>query len=417
MVRALAVGLCLLGAATCVLSAVPEERDGKIFSLINVIKFPNALCSGTSKNGTCYTSDECKDKGGTESGSCADGFGVCCVFSLTCGEKSSENNTYIIQASTSTFTNPSCMYEICPMDKQIARIRFDFTTHVISNPGLATTDVVGNANNVNGVGVTGSCNTDSFSISSPYGGSPVICGTNSGQHMIVDSDGMGCHMVNFQLSSVSFSRSWDIFITQFAATDNLDKTKAGPMGCLQYFTGKTNFVSSFNFPPLTTVLSTGVSTAAQTHLNNQRYNICMRRELGTCFMCFTPIGVYSATAVILQSTFGLSVSPTAAITQGSVDTVCTTDYLEIPGAEISPGTPTANYRKRFCGRAFVTAEMGVAHVTVCTRQQPYIISVNFDDQELGATATADMATLNDQQGTPSGTLGFGLVYEQMTTGC
>ena len=30
-------------------------------------------------NGTCYTAEECSNRDGVESGTCADGFGVCCV--------------------------------------------------------------------------------------------------------------------------------------------------------------------------------------------------------------------------------------------------------------------------------------------------------------------------------------------------
>ena len=38
------------------------------------------MCVGSSsRNGTCYTESECEDKGGTAAGSCADGFGVCCI--------------------------------------------------------------------------------------------------------------------------------------------------------------------------------------------------------------------------------------------------------------------------------------------------------------------------------------------------
>ncbi len=42
--------------------------------------FPNAACSGSgTKNGTCYTQAECSSLGGTNAGSCASGFGVCCT--------------------------------------------------------------------------------------------------------------------------------------------------------------------------------------------------------------------------------------------------------------------------------------------------------------------------------------------------
>ena len=42
-------------------------------------RFNNGPCQGDSKNGTCYTTEECETKGGTNSGSCASGYGVCCT--------------------------------------------------------------------------------------------------------------------------------------------------------------------------------------------------------------------------------------------------------------------------------------------------------------------------------------------------
>ena len=50
-------------------------------SIVNIIKFENGPCnaSSTGLTGTCYTSKECLTKGGTASGSCASGFGVCCL--------------------------------------------------------------------------------------------------------------------------------------------------------------------------------------------------------------------------------------------------------------------------------------------------------------------------------------------------
>ena len=44
------------------------------------IKFQNDVCNTeTAMNGTCYTAEECSDRDGVATGSCADGFGVCCV--------------------------------------------------------------------------------------------------------------------------------------------------------------------------------------------------------------------------------------------------------------------------------------------------------------------------------------------------
>ena len=51
-------------------------------SLVNffsVVRFPNSVCSGDTINGTCYSSEECSARGGTNSGSCAGGYGVCCT--------------------------------------------------------------------------------------------------------------------------------------------------------------------------------------------------------------------------------------------------------------------------------------------------------------------------------------------------
>ena len=44
------------------------------------MRFPNSGCKTTTGlNGTCFTSAECSANGGTATGTCASGFGVCCV--------------------------------------------------------------------------------------------------------------------------------------------------------------------------------------------------------------------------------------------------------------------------------------------------------------------------------------------------
>ena len=48
-------------------------------SLFNVVTFPNDPCDAGSRNGTCYTKEECSQLGGTNDGSCAQGYGVCCT--------------------------------------------------------------------------------------------------------------------------------------------------------------------------------------------------------------------------------------------------------------------------------------------------------------------------------------------------
>lgn len=50
-----------------------------VLQLFNVVRFPNLVCTGTwGQAGTCYSVQECLDRGGTAYGPCAYGFGVCC---------------------------------------------------------------------------------------------------------------------------------------------------------------------------------------------------------------------------------------------------------------------------------------------------------------------------------------------------
>jgi hypothetical protein len=62
-----------------------------VLSLFTIVSFKNAPCtSGTGNNGTCYSSSDCTRLGGTASGSCASGFGVCCLCEKTVFEQITE---------------------------------------------------------------------------------------------------------------------------------------------------------------------------------------------------------------------------------------------------------------------------------------------------------------------------------------
>merc|ERR1719225_1842890 len=108
-----------------------ETRNGKVLPVFQVVRFPNDPCviSGGSKNGTCYTAEECSNKGGTNAGSCASGFGVCCTFTLGCGGSSSENCTYFDSATT--VATGSCKAKICPCNDNICQMRLDFNRFII----------------------------------------------------------------------------------------------------------------------------------------------------------------------------------------------------------------------------------------------------------------------------------------------
>merc|ERR1712203_552501 len=137
--------LALLAIVGTTVYALPNEpKDGKAIGIFNVVRFPNDVCNTeTAMNGTCYTAEECSDRDGVATGSCADGFGVCCVISLTCGATTSENCTYLTLAATATLAGTQCNYKICPASSTVSRIRLDLTMFNIAAPfGLLTDGTV-----------------------------------------------------------------------------------------------------------------------------------------------------------------------------------------------------------------------------------------------------------------------------------
>ena len=63
-------------------------------------------------------------------------------------------------------------------------------------------------------GSIGDCDNDKFSVSNPSGpGTPVICGTNTNQHMFVDVGGTDCLTVNFQFGADSATRSYSVKVS------------------------------------------------------------------------------------------------------------------------------------------------------------------------------------------------------------
>merc|ERR1711899_187676 len=392
---------------------VVEEsgRKGKILPIFQVVKFPNDICSGGTCNGTCYTAEECSNKGGTNDGSCASGFGVCCAFALGCGSSSSENQTYLVQTSVTSLTSP-CTYTICKCNSNICRIRYDFTTFVLASAVLGTTVSAAATAAGSQIGTAlGDCTTDQFSITAPGNqGTPVICGSNGGYHMIVDASSE-CHDATFNVAgATTTSRYWTIRVTQYACGDY---DMSGWPGCLQYYTSTASTIQNFAFPSSATTTTSGT-----THLSNQKYDICIRRASGYCYICYSPWT--TGTAVIAQNSFGLSVSPDAA-SKAAINTACTSDYIQIPYgntaaiAAITAPATEATFAHNYCGRFFSIASAATAAVTVCTRRAPFTVGVNFDSNELTDDAVADgMANTSEASEFPGGITGFKLIYWQMT---
>jgi len=221
--------------------------------IFQVVKFSNDVCTGTTRNGTCYTTQECSDLGGTTEGNCAEGFGVCCIFLADCEETISQNNTYLVKAAHTA--GNGCNYNICPSSGNICRIRFDLNTfslamqNTLINNAAACSAGTTTTLNCAGAGTgayTGRCSVDQFQIVGRKMQSPVICGTAAvGQHMILDvEDENDClnTIVNVGTNDASTSRQWDIHVTEYLCSDH---DVSGPPGCLQYFTGSSGVIRDF----------------------------------------------------------------------------------------------------------------------------------------------------------------------------
>jgi len=395
-----------------------DELRNPRFSIFQIINFANEPCIGSSRNGTCFTKQECENEGGSESGSCADGFGVCCILILSDGESTSLNNSYIVQTASTALGTGSRQYTICPCSSDVCRIKFDFTLFNLAAPFTATVGATTYFSDVNLH--IGDCQTDTFSITGPaFAGSPLICGTNENQHMIIDTDGQECSTVNIGLGVTATSREWDIKVTQYRCGEE----DGGPPGCLQWFIADTGSVRSFNFP---NIARGGVVGATVTHLSNQEYDICIRTPSGANHICYVPCTSPATgdVAAIIQPSYGISISPNAAAKSGVDTSFCFNDYLTITGGTTAmiaqAGTQVST--ALFCGRALETADNLVYNVaSVCTSHQPFRIGVHFDgDEFIGNVKFGSMPTNANQNAdvhevkvNPGGIIGFSLCY---TTG-
>lgn len=412
------------------------QRNPKL-SVFQVVKFSNSICAGSSRNGTCYTSAECSAIGGSKDGTCADGFGVCCIVILTTSGSSSVNNTYIYKASGTTYSTGDHKYTICPCSTSICRIRLDLNTFTIASPasGYGSRYAKGAIATYNvGAGtVIGDCWIDTFYVDSPNGRStPIICGVNTGQHMYVDTSDGDCVDVHYGIGGgTSATREMDIRVSQFTCGDEM----GGPPGCMQYYTGNLGKIRSFNFPDIT---KTATVSYKYVHLSQQHYKACFRKNSGKSYICYWPctavVGITTGTATTVgttlasQPSFGLSLSP-AAGSQAGVGTSCSSDYVTIPQAVVSTiaailntntvvGAQASSPTTRLCGRYFQTSAATFTAQSVCSLAVPFELGVDFNDDEFCSANTA--ANTCEFYGGASqkvtgggGILGFSLCYVQV----
>jgi len=345
-----------------VATAIPSgRREEKAFSLFSVVQFPNDECTTTmAMRGVCLTAEECTSRtGGSASGNCASGFGVCCFTSVDTAQAITNNMTYITQTGFPTAfgtTAPtSATARAFPIqgNANIVQIRLDFEVASFAQPAA------------------GACTTDSITVASPaatFVGFTALCGTLTGQHIYIETDGASvAATVNIDTGTTAFSRSWKILVIMIDANSLL-----APDGCLQFFTGKSGQISSFN-------AETSTSTQGMM-LSNLNYNACIRSEGSNC------IRFREARTTGLDS-FNLQVNaaatPAASArgltnTAGAITGGCATEAIIISGVSDS-----GNAGDEFCGGFLNPGATGQTNsAPVISNAQQHQINVFTD----GATA-------------------------------
>jgi len=366
------------------------RKRNRMVSIFNIVKFKNDPCEANDdKSGTCYTEDECADRKGTASGSCAEGYGVCCVFTVGCDAVKNENCTYF---QSTGMPEGACNAKICPCASNICQLRLDFLTFNIAQPSDDAVGPVSKALNgviVSGAGkdVTnmGQCLTDTFTVTSPGGiAPPTICGQNDGQHIYVDASN-DCNTLAFQLAGMG-TRMWEIKVTQYSC----EFSNLAPSGCLQYYYG-VNAGQDNQQMPLTDGTVESFNFAGKIHLANQNQNICIRRELNRCRIC------YSAAAMMFDVSSNAADDEGIAGKSGSCcgygkDGMGTNGYdcVIIPGASKGTANKMDVQASEFCGRQLATAALGEAKpaATVCSMVVPFQIRFLSDSFEFAGKESA-----------------------------
>lgn len=320
------------------------HRGGKLFSVFSIVSFPNEACISNldHTNGTCLSPADCRIIGGAQEGSCASGFGTCCVVRLgTCGGVVTTNVTLLQNPNypQSYSSAGTCVYLVKRLSDGICQLRLDFDKF---STGYSSSSPTGC--------ITGTTDILSFTAQNSVS-YPSVCGDISGQHMYFDAGTSGDSLeLTFSLVGTSTERQWNILVSQIACTDPW----RAPADCLQYHTGVSGNIQSFNFPN-------------GQLLSSQAYRICFRQEMEYCKISYT------ASLLTSPDPFEFKTG-----TSGTTTTVanCQLTYLGIPqGGDTGNMDSRAN---RYCGAYFDSSEGATRNGQVTSSVAPFDVFVFSD---------------------------------------
>jgi len=275
--------LCLVGVAAAGSISRAPSRDEKLFSVFNIIKFNNDVCTASDGNmGTCYTDSECSALGGTATGKCAASFGVCCRAIVdscsTSGTLTKMNNTYIQNAgypntiatgqsscATSRSTSVTYTYLLMKTNAAQEQIRLDFVDVEIDAPA------------------SGSCANSTITVTGADAVTTKIlptnlCGVLTGSHVylsIKDVALNGNLTLTIKLNAAG-TQKWNILVRYYESSQT---AYLAPRGCLQFYRNASDTISTFNY-----------NNGAGELLTDHMYSICIDQYDAMCDVQMTSSG-------------------------------------------------------------------------------------------------------------------------------
>jgi len=317
------------------------DREGKLFSVFEIVRFNNDACTGDDgKAGVCYTAAQCTSMGGSATGNCAMGFGVCCriLVDPTCPSDITTASATIVNPGypndVNTATATSCSSSSATTRKAAPRIFFPTTsTSTASSTSVTNVEVSGTdtmyrwamkkaTTTVEQIRldfvefdiappIVGACTNESMTI---MGADAVtnkilpdkLCGVLTGQHLYLSVKDLGTDFVTIEITlSSNSTQQWEILVTQIEGDATAD---LAPRGCLQYFKEDAATFSSFNYDNGNGML-----------INDNQYSVCIMDNDAYCDVALTAGGfdmtetsgtcmdkIAFGTNVYCGSTFGTS---------------------------------------------------------------------------------------------------------------
>merc|ERR1712107_731877 len=162
------------------------------------------------------------------------------------------------------------------------------------------------------------------------------------------------------------NRKWDIKVAQIPCGTSY----APPEGCLQWQTGLTGQITTFNFPD-----------TDGPHLPNQDYSHCIRQAAGYCCVEYSvcnsnPDSFSLDNEKMPADTMGQSATGTDCLAVGTgTDTTTTGDYIII---EASGGSCGGSSVSKYCGQKLNPATAKKVTVPVCDCTPPFAVNIVTD---------------------------------------